>query len=61
MSLPLPVFRLDTRVELPFEPLCAIVPDDSTAGAATASGFLSRLQDWFAHPRVPVSGGVEGG
>lgn len=61
MSLPLPVFRLDTRTDLPFEPLCAIAPDDAASGAGTEAGLFSRLQQWLAQPRASLSDDVEGG
>lgn len=58
MSLPLPVFRLDTRSDLPFEPLCAIAPCEVAEGAVP--GIISRLQQWLAHPRAALSDDVEG-
>ena len=60
MSLPLPVFRLDTRTDLPFEPLCAIATGETAGGAETDAGFFSRLQRWFAQPRAPLSDDIEG-
>lgn len=58
MSLPLPVFRLDTHGDLPYEPLCAIQARDASVGARTDEGWLSRLQAWFAAARGtrPVTG-----
>ena len=47
MSLPLPVFRLDARHELPFEPICAIAPVESLPHEAWPAGVVSRLQQWL--------------
>lgn len=58
MSLPLPVFRLDTRTDLPFEPLCTIAPGQSAGGAAAGPGIISRLQQWLARPRGSLSDDV---
>ena len=60
MSLPLPVFRLDTRTDLPFEPLCAIAPGEPPAATETEAGLFSRLQQWFAQPRASLSDDIEG-
>lgn len=61
MSLPLPVFRLDTRTDLPFEPLCTITLGETAGSAAAEAGFFSRVQQWFGHPRGLLSDDVEGG
>jgi hypothetical protein len=61
MSLPLPVFRLDTPTDLPFEPVCAIAPEDTASAAAAEAGLFSRLQQWLAQPRASLSHNVGGG
>lgn len=51
MSLPLPVFRLDTHGDLPYEPVCALSARETPAVAGATDGWLSRVQAWFAANR----------
>jgi hypothetical protein len=55
MSLPLPVFRLESRRDLPFEPLCAIPVGPARDQDARAGGLVERFGLWLANAeRAPV-------
>jgi hypothetical protein len=53
MSLPLPVFRLDARSEMPFEPLCELAPGDAFVRREEGLGLLVRLRQWLGQTRAP--------
>lgn len=47
MSLPLPVFRLESRCDLPFEPLCAIAGTTAQEQTAPGGSLIERFRLWL--------------
>ncbi|RYD15485.1 MAG: hypothetical protein EOP90_08865 [Lysobacteraceae bacterium] len=54
MSLPLPVFRLESQRDLPFEPLCALSATPALTRDEVAGSLIERFRLWLAGHGTPT-------
>jgi hypothetical protein len=56
MSLPLPVFRLESPRDLPFEPLCAVSTVSAREPDEVAGSLIERFRLWLVGERARMRG-----